>query len=43
MTDLLNLLHQERATLTRKLAGVDAAIAALNGGNVATVIGAVTA
>jgi len=31
MTDLLNMLHAERATLTRKLAGVDAAIHALNG------------
>jgi hypothetical protein len=31
MTDLLNMLHDERATLVRKLAGVDAAIAALNG------------
>jgi hypothetical protein len=31
MTDLLNMLHDERATLARKLAGVDAAIAVLNG------------
>jgi hypothetical protein len=31
MTELLNLLHAERATLTKKLAGVDAAIHALNG------------
>jgi len=31
MTDLLNMLHDERASLARKLAGVDAAIAALNG------------
>ena len=31
MTDLLNMLHHERATLVRKLAGVDAAISALNG------------
>jgi hypothetical protein len=31
MTDLLNLLHDERAALARKLAGVDAAIQALNG------------
>jgi hypothetical protein len=35
MTDLLNMLHHERATLARKLAGVDAAIAALNGGSAA--------
>ena len=32
MTDLLKMLHDERATLVRKLAGVDAAISALNGG-----------
>jgi hypothetical protein len=31
MTDLLNMLHHERATLVRKLGGVDAAISALNG------------
>jgi hypothetical protein len=31
MTDLLNLLHAERATLLRKLAGIDAAIQALHG------------
>ena len=31
MTDLLNMLHEERASLARKLAGVDAAIHALNG------------
>jgi len=31
MTELLNLLHAERATLAKKLAGVDAAIHALNG------------
>jgi hypothetical protein len=31
MTDLLNMLHEERAKLVRKLAGVDAAILALNG------------
>jgi hypothetical protein len=31
MTDLLNMLHDERASLARKLAGVDAAIHALNG------------
>ena len=42
MTELLNLLHQERAILTKKLAGVDAAIHALNGSSVATVIAAVT-
>jgi hypothetical protein len=33
MTELLKMLHEERATLARKLAGVDAAIAALNGSN----------
>jgi hypothetical protein len=32
MSDLLSMLHEERATLVRKLAGVDAAISALNGG-----------
>jgi hypothetical protein len=31
MTDLLRMLHEERASLARKLAGVDAAIHALNG------------
>ena len=31
MTDLLNMLHGERASLIRKLAGVDAAIYAMNG------------
>jgi hypothetical protein len=31
MTDLLQMLHDERASLVRKLAGVDAAIQALNG------------
>ena len=31
MTNLLTMLHEERATLVRKLAGVDAAISALNG------------
>jgi len=31
MTDLLSMLHHERAALARKLAGVDAAISALNG------------
>jgi len=31
MTDLLRMLYDERAALARKLAGVDAAIAALNG------------
>jgi hypothetical protein len=33
MTDLLKMLHDERAKLVRKLAGVDAAISALNSGN----------
>jgi hypothetical protein len=42
MTELLNLLHEERATLAKKLAGIDAAINALNGSAVATVIAAVT-
>jgi hypothetical protein len=31
MTDLLKMLHDERASLVRKLAGVDAAISSLNG------------
>lgn len=31
MTDLLKMLRDERASLLRKLAGVDAAIHALNG------------
>jgi hypothetical protein len=31
MTDLLSMLHHERITLVRKLAGVDPAISALNG------------
>jgi hypothetical protein len=31
MTDLLRMLHDERASLAKRLAGVDAAIAALNG------------
>ena len=31
MTDLLNLLHDERASTAKRLAGIDAAIAALNG------------
>jgi hypothetical protein len=31
MTELLNMLHTERTALARKLAGVDAAIHALNG------------
>jgi hypothetical protein len=31
MTDLLNMLRDERATLARRLAGIDAAIHALNG------------
>jgi hypothetical protein len=34
MTDLLNMLHDERATLARRLAGIDSAIAALRGTNV---------
>ena len=37
MTDLLNMLHDERASLLRKLTGVDAAIAALNGHSAAPV------
>jgi len=37
MTDLLNMLHDERASLVRKLAGVDAAIHALNGGSAVSV------
>ena len=31
MTDLLRMLHDERATLAKRLVGIDAAIAALNG------------
>lgn len=31
MTDLLNMLHAERIALTKRLAGIDAAIHALNG------------
>ena len=31
MTNLLTMLHVERTTLVRKLAGIDAAISALNG------------
>jgi hypothetical protein len=31
MTDLLKLLHEERATVAKRLAGLDAAISALNG------------
>jgi hypothetical protein len=31
MTDLLKMLHDERASLSKKIAGIDAAIAALNG------------
>jgi hypothetical protein len=42
MTELLQMLHDERATLARKLAGVDVAINALNGSTVATVIAVVT-
>ncbi len=34
MTELLQMLHDERAMLTRKLAGLDAAIHALNGSRV---------
>jgi hypothetical protein len=39
MTDLLKMLHDERASLSRKIAGIDAAIHALNGsgGNAAPV------
>ena len=39
MTDLLKMLHDERAALLNKIAGIEAAIAALNGSsaNVATV------
>jgi hypothetical protein len=39
MTDLLKMLHDERATLSKKIAGIDAAIHALNGsgGNAAPV------
>jgi len=33
MTDLLKMLHDERATLARRLAGIDSAIAALGGTN----------
>jgi len=31
MTDLLKMLHNERVALARRLAGIDAAISALNG------------
>jgi hypothetical protein len=31
MTDLLRMLHDERATLAKRLVGIDAAIAAPNG------------
>jgi hypothetical protein len=31
MTDLLKMLHDERASLAKRLAGIDAAISALNG------------
>jgi len=31
MTNLVNMLHAERETLAKKLAGIDGAIAALNG------------
>jgi len=39
MTELLTMLHDERTTLARKLAGVDAAISALNGGAAPTKAG----
>jgi hypothetical protein len=42
MTELLNLLHTERATLAKKLAALDTAIHALNGSSVATVMAVVT-
>jgi hypothetical protein len=42
MTDLLRMLNDERAALARQLAGVDAAIHALNG-KVAPARAAVTA
>jgi|HubBroStandDraft_4_1064222.scaffolds.fasta_scaffold1518672_1 hypothetical protein len=32
MVDLLQMLHDERASLSKKIAGIDAAIHALNGG-----------
>lgn len=35
MTDLLNMLHAERDSLTKQLAGIDAAIHALKGGSAA--------
>jgi hypothetical protein len=35
MTDLLKMLHDERASLSKKIAGIDAAIHALNGSSVA--------
>lgn len=31
MTDLLRMLHEERTAVSEKLAGIDAAIHALNG------------
>jgi len=37
MTELLSMLHEERAKLANKLAGIDAAIAALNGSSVAAI------
>jgi hypothetical protein len=37
MTNLLSMLHEERGTLARKLAGIDAAIHALNGGSAVSV------
>jgi len=42
MTDLLKMLHGERATLAGRLAGVDAAIHALNGTTIRTAIAAAT-
>jgi len=33
MTDLLKMLNEERATVAKRLAGLDAAIAALRGTN----------
>jgi len=35
MTDLLKLLHDERTSTAKRLAGIDAAIQALNGNGVA--------
>lgn len=36
MTDLLKLLHDERASTAKRLAGIDAAIQALNGNTAPT-------